>query len=395
MFKLFFSLYPLISWALLMKFFIAPMRLKPMLNRAIALSTMTVALKFIWFWAFGGDAFVPEIPSSVITVMNLAETALFFYAGFSVSLFIAEFLYSRIFKPILLSNLIRVVLVTICAIAFTVLATRDCFLPPEIIEQKLELTGLPAEFDGYRIVHLSDLHASPSSRSDKISKIVELANSLNPDAVCITGDFYDGQPERRALDLEPLSRLKSQDGVFACTGNHEFYWNYYRMRHVFSSLGIKMLENTHAILQRGNAKMIIGGMNDFAVTNFPLDYASQHFPSLEATFCNAPPGGFRVLLFHRPVLIDDAQHHAVRLQLSGHTHGGCMPVLRTLVKYFNEGHCYGLYRHGNLALYNNPGTGQWSGFPLRLFSRCEITLLVLKRSDEINQKRRKCDTDGV
>lgn len=82
MFKLFFSLYPLISWALLMKFFIAPMRLKPMLNRAIALSTMTVALKFVWFWAFGEDAFVPEIPSSVITVMNLAETALFFYAGF-------------------------------------------------------------------------------------------------------------------------------------------------------------------------------------------------------------------------------------------------------------------------------------------------------------------------
>ena len=70
----------------------------------------------------------------------------------------------------------------------------------------------------------------------------------------------------------------------------------------------------------------------------------------------------------------------VRLQLSGHTHGGALPGLSPVVSYWNEGHVRGLYEEGKLKLYVSPGTGQWAGLPIRLFNPTEITLFTLRRN---------------
>jgi hypothetical protein len=76
----------------------------------------------------------------------------------------------------------------------------------------------------------------------------------------------------------------------------------------------------------------------------------------------------------------DAKNANLRLQLSGHTHGGAMPILSILVALTNEDHVRGLYEFApGRYLHVSPGTGQWAGFPLRLFNSAEITEIVLRR----------------
>ena len=98
-------------------------------------------------------------------------------------------------------------------------------------------------------------------------------------------------------------------------------------------------------------------------------------------FHGTPGTAFRILLFHRPVTdLIGSEDADVRLQLSGHTHGGAFPVLHWLVAYANEGHTRGLYEFApGRYLYNSPGTGQWAGFPIRLFNPTEVTVITLRR----------------
>jgi predicted MPP superfamily phosphohydrolase len=101
-------------------------------------------------------------------------------------------------------------------------------------------------------------------------------------------------------------------------------------------------------------------------------------PDVAKAFAAVPANTCRILLQHQPkrAVANDAWD--VRLQLSGHTHGGAILGFDLLVKRMNEGLVRGLYRMGRLALYVNSGTGQWAGFPLRLGVPAEIAVLRLR-----------------
>ena len=101
-------------------------------------------------------------------------------------------------------------------------------------------------------------------------------------------------------------------------------------------------------------------------------------PDVAKAFAGAPSDACRILLQHQPKKVDRNRVWDVRLQLSGHTHGGAILGFDLLVKSMNEDHVRGLYREGNLALYVNSGTGQWAGFPLRLGVPAEIAVLRLR-----------------
>ena len=184
-------------------------------------------------------------------------------------------------------------------------------------------------------------------------------------------------------DLEPISRLKAKDGVWGCTGNHEAYWNWYGWAELFRKWDVRMLSeltlHSNNIIRRGETTLALGGLMDPAFFR-----GTEHLSSASSAFRNAPPGAFRILLFHRPTTEEIATTAAdVRLQLSGHTHGGAVPLLRQLVSYVNEGHVRGLYEFApGRFLHVSPGTGQWAGFPLRLFNPAEITEIVLRVSPE-------------
>ena len=243
------------------------------------------------------------------------------------------------------------------------------FRLPDVVEVDLEFPDLPPAFDGYRIAHLSDLHISAAARADRTVGVVRLVNECEPDLIAITGDFVDGTAERRGADVAPLADLRAVDGVVGCTGNHEYYSGWGVWRGVFQRLGIHMLENERLLLRRGDATLAILGEND------PVSYDSD----IRVVATMVPEGAFRILLAHRPTRLAEHASHGVRLQLSGHTHGGAVLGLDRCVARANEGHVRGLYREHGLTLYVNSGTGQWAGFPTRLGVVPEITLITLRR----------------
>ena len=251
---------------------------------------------------------------------------------------------------------------------------------PDVVRVEIAFDDLPPSFDGYRIVHLSDLHCSTAARRARIEGIVARVNALDADLVAITGDFVDGTVAERGHDLEPLSGIRAKDGVWGCTGNHEAYWEWYAWEERFRVWNVRILASAcwqeGQVIRRGGETLALGGLTDpafFRLGNMELDARDA--------FVGAPASAFRILLFHRP--IPAAVHAAVagvRLQLSGHTHGGAFPGIRWLVARANEGHVRGLYEFApGRYLYNSPGTGQWAGFPIRLLNPAEITEITLRR----------------
>ncbi len=240
---------------------------------------------------------------------------------------------------------------------------------PDVVEVPIEFPDLPPSFDGYRIVQLSDLHVSAAARADRTAGVVRQVNALKPDLVVITGDFVDGPSEVRADDVRPLAGLRAADGVVGCTGNHEYYSGYVFWRPIFQSCGIKMLENEARIVRRGADSLAVIGKND------PV----SHDSNIRLASAAAPRDAFRILLSHRPTRLAEHAELGIRLQLSGHTHGGAILGFDRLVARANEGHVRGLYREHGLVLYVNAGTGQWAGFPTRLGVAPEITSITLRR----------------
>jgi hypothetical protein len=91
---------------------------------------------------------------------------------------------------------------------------------PKPRQIEVAIDGLPAAFDGYRVLQLTDIHASRLLTGAWVEKVVAESNALHPDLVVITGDLIDGTVSARANDFAPLARLQAPDGVITITGNH-------------------------------------------------------------------------------------------------------------------------------------------------------------------------------
>jgi len=157
-------------------------------------------------------------------------------------------------------------------------------------------------------------------------------------------------------------------------GNHEFIdrinpvgeWNDY-----YSKWGIPFLRASGVIVRPGLA---LGGVDD-KVSKFKHEVASD----VARAFASATNGEFRVLLQHRPVGVEDnVAQSGVDLQLSGHLHGGFMPLLRDRIAVDNGSRLQGLHRVGSGWLCLSAGCGPWGGFPLRFQTPTEICLVTLR-----------------
>ncbi len=386
MIKTAFEFGPLVVWALMLLTVVRPLRLKTGGSAAWAALLLVASQKFLVYRIFGGDSFVPDLPEGLITFTGWTYSAAMMLFAFSVVWGLVR-LGWRIGKRrtgVVVSR--RVISgLAVLALALAGWGIWEGVRVPDVRRIEITVQDLPAAFDGLRLVHLTDLHCSPAARKARMAGIVSKVNALKPDLVCITGDFVDGSPAQRADDLSPLKDLKSTAGVFACAGNHEYYSDYLAWRPIFESFGITMLDNAHRVVAWGDAKLAVGGVTDLAaVRNRSWSGALRKDRRLETTdvrkaFAGAPADACRILLQHRPLWPQVNEEHGVRLQLSGHTHGGAVRGLDLLVaRMGNHGFVRGLYPVGRMALYVSPGTGQWAGFPLRLGVPAEITEIVLR-----------------
>lgn len=247
----------------------------------------------------------------------------------------------------------------------------------------LPLERLPAELDGLRIVHLSDLHLRRAPGPGSVqSRALAVAREFNADLVVITGDVMH-YLARRAEGALALSELRARRGVFACLGNHEHdFTNFTRVwksvrepvdpeewRELYAQAGITLLVNEARPLPGSQAW--IAGVDDL--------YSSE--ADLETTLGGIPQDAFCLLISHDPDIVDEPQVDRVDLVFAGHTHGGqCrLPLLGPVIApcKHKRKRAAGLSRWNGVWLYVSRGLGS-GAFP-RLFCRPEVTLITLRR----------------
>jgi predicted MPP superfamily phosphohydrolase len=235
----------------------------------------------------------------------------------------------------------------------------------DIKEIEIPISGLK---ENLRVVQLSDIHIGSIRNSGYMERIVEETNKLEPDLVLITGDMVDGSARLHTHTFSAINKFKSP--VFFVTGNHESYEGLDEVKRILKSTKIKILENE--MFEFGELQ-IIG-----------VDYSmeGQHLKKTLSNirFEKSKPS---ILLYHLPKELEEASDAGINLQLSGHTHNGQIYPFNFLVKLMFP-YMTGLYEYEGTFLYVSEGTGTW-GPPMRLGSRCEITLIRLK-SDSLDYK---------
>jgi predicted MPP superfamily phosphohydrolase len=242
---------------------------------------------------------------------------------------------------------------------------------PAVREVTVAIAGLPAPLHGFSIVQLSDLHVGPTIRRPFVQRVVDAANRLEPDLIAITGDVVDGRVAELREHTAPLGGLRARHGVYAVTGNHEYYSGAAPWLDEFHRLGMRVLINEHVVLERGDARLVVAGVADWSAHHF--DPAHRSDPA--RAVAGAPPAAPRVLLAHQPRSAAAAAAAGFDLQLSGHTHGGQFLPWRWFVS-LQQPYTAGLHRLGRLWVYVSRGTGYW-GPPKRLGAPSEITRLRL------------------
>jgi len=377
MFKIVFMFVPFFFALSLVPLFARPAKRGKRSETAMFAAFLACASKFLGFRLLGGDAFAPELPQSLIWFWNWAYSGMFILFALSLALAPARLAAKRFFEK---GSTRRCWLVALPAIAMAASAVGiwNGLRPPDVARLELRFGNLPDELDGYRIVHITDIHASAASRRWRTEAIVRTANSLGADLICLTGDFADGLSRDESQNLEPIGKLAAKDGVYAVAGNHEYYFDTYGWSKAYASWGIPFLHNT-CVFPR--PRLALAGVPDPACGNACLPP-----PNPDKALSLAKKGEFRILLQHRPTinfkkLYGMGMSEKCDLQLSGHTHGGIAPVMGLLVGRFNGGMVKGLYRGSDgRAIYVSQGAGQWAGFPIRFFNDPEIAEITLKKT---------------
>jgi predicted MPP superfamily phosphohydrolase len=244
-------------------------------------------------------------------------------------------------------------------------------LGEELTVEQLELpiANLHPSMEGYRVVQLSDMHLYPFTRLEFIRQAVEAANALKPDLIVMTGDYVSHTAEA-IHDLEHvISHLNARDGVYATLGNHDHWTSARMVRAGLRSAGLSVLHNQSVPLQGG--RLWLTGLDDGWVGRADLDAA------LEQATGDAPA----ILLMHEPDLVDIySQNPRIALQLSGHTHGGQIRLMRPrrayTLPYLGRKYDQGLYRVNNTWLYTNRGIGTVIA-PIRFNCPAEVTEFTL------------------
>ena len=249
-------------------------------------------------------------------------------------------------------------------------------LAPRLVELTLSFPTLPAAFDGYRILHLTDTHL------DVLPGLAEVAGNMlrgiEVDTLALTGDVLGEHGAPLASATEPLARLLEniavRDRRLAVLGNHDPA----AMADALEKIGLEVLVNRSITLERRGASIVVTGLDD--VHSF---YSEAARTALE----NPGASGFRIALIHSPEMADHASVAGVELYLCGHTHGGqvCLPNRKPLITRLTRCHdaACGLWRYGTTQGYTSAGLGSaWP--PLRYHCPGEMTVVTLRAGERRN-----------
>jgi predicted MPP superfamily phosphohydrolase len=346
----------------------------PFVAKVVAAAFMLAASQFhFWSKLSSGSVFAPEFPRSIVILFNWANGSILFLALMQLLLDVGLLvIWAASGDAPVAPDALRFVMAGAASLLGAIGVVNAVRVPP-LKDVDLLIRDLPPQYEGYTILQLTDLHISRLFPATWTRKVVERSNALDVDLIAVTGDVIDGSLAMRRADVAPFAELKAKDGVFMSPGNHEYFLGFREWIQHFADLGMHVLANAHAILERGGARLMLAGVSDRSAPA-----TRQPRPDLAAALAGGPGGVPIILLDHQPAGARRAAARGVNVQLSGHTHGGMMPGLDRLVARGNAGFVSGSYDVDGMTLYVNNGTGIWPGFALRLRRPSELTRLTLR-----------------
>lgn len=269
------------------------------------------------------------------------------------------------------------------------------FRKMEVKRFTVYVPDLPKAFDGYRIVHFSDIHLGSyyGWRGNLPQRDIDSINAQHADLICFTGDIQNVMPSELTPYKSLLSSLKARDGVMSVLGNHDYSWYVgtddeqekrrieQAVQRFERSLGWRLLMNEHVVLHRGGDSIYVAGTEN---------YDKPKRTQVARSLYGIRPGHFVLMLQHIPTQwremwpstitekhgSKDSVLVAPQLTLSGHTHAGQIRVLGLRPSLFAP-FDYGLYEREGCQLYTTSGLG--GTVPIRIGATAEIAVITLRR----------------
>ena len=241
----------------------------------------------------------------------------------------------------------------------------------KIKEVKIKVPSLNK--DRISITLLADVHIDKHTSPKIIRKIADIANSFDSDIIVIAGDLADMDISQTYAEYG-LDKLHAKCGIFAVTGNHEYYAGIESYEKLCENLGIILLRNENFELKDGDENILtVAGINDEQSAKQSADKVD-----VEAAFANADRNLPVLFLSHRPQYFDLVKDKEMPvIQLSGHTHVGQIPPVEILMRIFFK-YPWGLYEHKGSYMYVTSGSRWWRA-PMRTFNTCEIVKIIIEK----------------
>ena len=260
----------------------------------------------------------------------------------------------------------------------------------QIKNVQLSFNNLPNAFKGFKIVHISDIHSGSFNDTKAVEHGVDMILKQNADLILFTGDLVNDRHTEILEYIPVFKKITSPNGVYSTLGNHDYgdyvKWssetakkeNLEKLKDAHKNLGWRLLMNEHVILEKGEDKIALIGIENWgAKARFPK------YGKLDKAYAGAENYPFKILMSHDPSHWDaevKPKYPSIDLMLSGHTHGMQFGVELPFFKFSPVQWVYkqwaGLYEEGNQKLYVNRGFG-FIGYPGRVGILPEITVIEL------------------
>jgi len=238
---------------------------------------------------------------------------------------------------------------------------------PKVTTYEVAIKDLPDSWNNKVVVQISDVHLGPVYRERSFARLLAKVQSLNPEAVFITGDLFDGMESDFVWLNHPFTKMHVPQGIYYSFGNHDLYLGFDRVMQLLKDNPVIVLDNKMKVI---NGLQIIG-IN----YSFNKDFDLEEAILKQVDYDKAKPS---ILLFHEPKNIELAKNAEIDLQLSGHTHNGQLFPFNYIAKLAYKGYGYGLFSIGDFSLIVNRGAGTW-GPPMRTSGQSEIVKIILKK----------------
>ena len=239
---------------------------------------------------------------------------------------------------------------------------------------RIEKANLPAEFDGYTIAHISDLHNAEMGKDNEA--LLSMIETAAPDIIAVTGDLVDSRRTDLEVSIRFMERAVKIAPCYYVTGNHEasLTKEYPTLEKELSKVGVRVLRNEEITIEKGGEFISIIGLDDPNFSNLsPTEFIEKQLKDRDMS-------AFTVLLAHRPELFSTYANYDVDLVLCGHAHGGQFRIFNQGIFAPGQGmfpkYTQGVFTDGKTSMVVSRGIGN-SAFPFRINNRPEVVIIQL------------------